>query len=641
MLEIVLYYGKRMIPFAALYFILCCFTFVYKAFSCVGALDASLYSWIKMCLNFSIQSGVVFLYAMLPFTFYLAVLPRCLHGAKVDRRLTAAYFFFFTFIALFTKTAEGFFWNEFGASFNFIAVDYLVYTQELIRNIWESYPVAEILFALFVVAALLTALFYRCLKAWGSLYPMTPVWHERLRVSLFFAVSCAAFSLFFDGSFADGVSDNRYNQEIAKNEIFSFCSAFFNNNLDYESFYITQPERDNLSFLRNAYQRDGVVFKDETSLWRRIDGGGEEKRKNVVLVVMESMGSEFMNEENSTDGENLTPQLSRLAREGLYFPNVYATGTRTVRGLEAVTLALPPQAGMSVIRQKKNENLANIGSIFKEKGYDVKWLYGGYGYFDNMNAFYGGNGFTVVDRTDIADEAVHHATVWGVADEDLYTKALQEASVSYEQGKPFFYLLMTTSNHRPYTYPEGRIDLSPKVSGRRGAVKYADWAVGDFIERARVQPWFRDTVFVFIADHGAGSAGKSELNPKSHRIPLIFYAPGEIQPQRVEKIISQIDAMPTLLGLLRFSYDCPFMGRDALLAPDDGRYFISNYQYIGYGKDDEILTLKPVRDFSYKKHGWETSPPNDGLLYEAVAYYQYAANWRQILTSDGNSSFHF
>ncbi len=264
------------------------------------------------------------------------------------------------------------------------------------------------------------------------------------------------------------------------------------------------------------------LLKDETSLWWRIDGGGEEKRKNVVLVVMESMGSEFMNEENSTDGENLTPQLSRLAREGLYFTNVYATGTRTVRGLEAVTLALPPQAGMSVIRQKKNENLANIGSIFKEKGYDVKWLYGGYGYFDNMNAFYGGNGFTVVDRTDIADEAVHHATVWGVADEDLYTKALQEASVSYEQGKPFFYLLMTTSNHRPYTYPEGRIDLPPKVSGRRGAVKYADWAVGDFIERARVQPWFRDTVFVFIADHGAGSAGKSELNPKSHRIPLIF-----------------------------------------------------------------------------------------------------------------------
>lgn len=165
---------------------------------------------------------------------------------------------------------------------------------------------------------------------------------------------------------------------------------------------------------------------------------------------------------------------------------------------------------MSILRQEGNEHLQTIGSIFRDKGYDLKWIYGGYGYFDNMNYFFGNNGFQVLDRNSMDDSEVTHSTIWGVCDEDLSAAAVREADESFKSGSPFLQVVFTTSNHRPYTYPEGRIDI-PSHTGRMGAVKYADYAVGAFVEEARSKPWFENTLFVFVADHGAGSAGKQTL----------------------------------------------------------------------------------------------------------------------------------
>lgn len=221
------------------------------------------------------------------------------------------------------------------------------------------------------------------------------------------------------------------------------------------------------------------------------------------------------------DGQKLTPELEKLASESLYFSHVYSTGTRTVRGIEALTLARPPLPGMPIVRLQGNDNLRGIWSVFRERGYDTKWIYGGYGYFDNMNAYFAGNGFTVVDRTVMQPEEITFSNIWGVCDENLFARAIKEADASHAAGKPFFNFVLTTSNHRPYTYPDGRISI-PSKSGRNGGVMYADYSIGKFMEEARKHPWFDDTVFVLwrITGRAVPGARRSSRGIITFRLSL-------------------------------------------------------------------------------------------------------------------------
>ena len=264
-----------------------------------------------------------------------------------------------------------------------------------------------------------------------------------------------------------------------------------------------------------------------------------------------------------------------------------------MRGLEAITLSMPPLPGTSVVKRPGNEDFFSWGTLMRSKGYDTRFIYGGYGYFDNMNYFFSHNGFAVTDRSDLAKDEITFANVWGVCDEDLFRRVIREGSRSHAAGKPFFFEVMTTSNHRPYTYPEGKIDI-PSGTGRGGGVKYADYAIGRFIDEVKQQPWFKDTVIVIVADHCAASGGKVDLPVKRYEIPLLVYAPGHVRPGRVDRMMSQIDIAPTVLGILNMSYRSEFFGRDVLrsgAAPE--RAFISTYQKLGYLTGDRLLVMGP------------------------------------------------
>lgn len=446
---------------------------------------------------------------------------------------------------------------------------------------------------------------------------------------------CAASFVCVDISHAEGTG-NRYNDELGKNGFYSLFSAFLKNELPYAEFYPTLPQDEVAEKIRAEFAQENTRFLNPagTDIRRRVFPRGEAKRLNVMLVVMESMGAEFMNE-NLKNGENLTPNLSALAKEGLYFSNAYATGTRSVRGLEAVSTSLPPLPGMSVVRRDGNEGIETAGKIFAEKGYKTRWIYGGLGIFDNMNHFFGHNGFEVCDRASMSDEEISFTTIWGVCDEDLFRRAVRKADESAAAGEPFFNFVFTTSNHRPYAYPDGKIDI-PSKTGRRGSVKYADFAVGELMRRARERPWFDDTIFVFVADHCSSSAGRKELNPDKHRIPVIFYAPKHIAPRRVDYLVSQIDVLPTLLGLLNFEYDCSFYGKDALSPDYRSRAFISNYQHIGYLDGNEnLVVMKPVREILIYRGDAETPETCTGSAPaptdDAIMYYQHAEDWRELL----------
>lgn len=593
-------------------------------------MDWGLWTMLKTVFVFVLELVIEFLYWMIPYMIYLLVLPQKCHGGRLDKVLTTCFFALFAGLALFEEVAEGFFWNEFSATFNFIAVDYLIYTKEVIGNIYQSYPIIPILLG---IAALTAGVTWMVRK---NLIPAVPAprFGKRLLWMVGVLAACGLSFVLYDAKDAD-ITGNRYNSEVAKDGLYSLFSAFLKNELSYKDYYLTRDEKDTAVFLHADLKQPGVTFLEPggDSITRTIQGEGSEIHPNVVIVVMESMGSEFF-PENRNDGQVLTPNLSALGRSGVFFSNTYATGTRSVRGLEAMSTSIPPLPGMAILRREGNENLQTIGSIFANKGYDDrKWIYGGYGYFDNMNYYFGNNGFEVMDRTTMEEDEITHATVWGVCDGDLFNRCLREADKSFARGKPFLQFVFTTSNHRPYTYPEGKIDI-PSKTGRNGAVKYADYAVGELIRKAKQKPWFDDTVFLFVADHGAGSAGKKDLNPETHLIPLIIYSPKYIKPEYRTEAISQIDALPTLLGLMNWTYDASFYGKDVRKPGYKPRYFVSNYQNIGYAEGNDLVVLKPVRLASFYRDGEpaEADAKLKGILERAIDYYQHASNWRDHLS---------
>ena len=526
----------------------------------------------------------------------------------------------------FVAAAELVFWNEFSVRFNFIAVDYLVYTTEVIGNIQESYPIGTWLAGLVVLSLVVFVLTRRGLRARddGSRF-----W-QRGKVALLWLALTVVSVFAVSGGMKDRTANN-YVNELAGNGIYQFFAAFRSAHLDYDKFYRTLPDAQAYSRLRGLLKTPDATYlsDDPHDLTRAISHPGPEKRMNVVLISVESLSGDYLG--TFGNKENITPYLDSLVGKSVFFDNLYANGTRTVRGLEALSLSVPPTPGDSLIREKHNENLFSLADIFNHRGYQSDFVYGGYGYFDNMNYFFAHNGYKIVDRDAIPKDAVIHGqNVWGVADEDLYTLALKQMDDIHAEGKPFFLHIMTTSNHRPYTYPAGRVkQLAP---ARPGAGAYTDWAIKDFIARARSKPYFDNTVFVITADHCASSAGKTTLPINQYHIPLWIYAPKVFAPQRVHRLMGQLDIPPTLLGMLNFSYRTRFFGQDVFqLPPGDGHALPGTYEKLGYLRGDALTVLEPQRRVEQIKPDFATGdatpikPQNQALIDDAIAYYQVAS----------------
>lgn len=573
-----------------------------------------------MGLLFDVAAAI---YYLIPFIIILVLIPDRFYRGHIGTAIVSALLFALVFGLGFTAVSEYLFWDEFASRFNFIAVDYLVYTSEVIGNIRESYPVRSILIAVAIASLALIVMLRRSVVARiggpGGL-------KHRGSVLLLFLLLPVVDFIVVDASDAQ-VSENRYVNELASNGIYSFFAAFRNNELDYSRYYRKEPEdqvKTNLAYLLSS-----KVDTDLSHLLLRpVHPHTAEQRYNVVLITVESLSAKFFSTFGNQQG--LTPNLDRLANESLLFTGLQATGTRTVRGLEAISLSVPPTPGRSIVKRPHNANLYNIGTELQRRGYETKFIYGGYGYFDNMNEFFSNNGFAIVDRTDLTEEEIQFANVWGVSDEDLLDRVLKEADQSIAHGKPFFNLVMTTSNHRPFTYPEGKIDI-PSHTGREGAVKYTDYAIGRFIEQAKQHAWFDNTIFIVIADHCASSAGERDLAVNKYHIPLLIYAPGIIKPGKVDTLASQIDVAPTLLGLLHLNYESHFFGRDLLAEGEKpNRAFVGNYQKLGYLHNDILTILSPHQkveqyrvDLTSGKYLAALS--NNDELENAIAYYQGAS----------------
>lgn len=537
-------------------------------------------------------------------------------------------------ILVFITTAEWFFWDEFGARFNFIAVDYLIWTQEVWGNISESYPMALIIPAIVLLA---------CLVVWGmhriGLFGFTrnaptSLSHRATALAILLIVPFLTNRLVSQSTIP--AFTNQYDTEIAKNGCWSFFAAFKQMELEYTRWYVKIPEKQALAEVKRLLvtESEAATSADTQDLARTISKTGEEKDWNVILVCMESMSADFMGYIGNKD--HLTPNLDRLAENSVFFENLYATGTRTVRGMEALTLNLPPTPGQAIIYRPDGTNLKTTFTPFLDRGYDCGFFYGGDGRFDYMNRYFSTSGCRIVDVNAWEEKDTTFKTAWGACDEDLFNKTISEADKDFAQGKPFHFFCMTTSNHRPYEFPAGRIDLTPKNS-RRGAVKYADWAIGDLIEKASKKPWFENTLFVIVSDHNANSAGKEDIDVTKYRIPGMIYNPGLVGTKKITKLASQIDVMPTVFGMLNWNYTTLSFGHDYLSPTASSlpeRSFVSNYQKIAMITPHSMTILKPNQKHSsyncYLPTGELSLMDSEQidrktLLQDTTVYYQSAA----------------
>ena len=576
-----------------------------------------------------VSDGLQALYLLAPLTLLLTLLPDRWHGTTAMRALLLGGTAVWMFGMLFVAASEYFFFEEFDARFNLVSVNYLMYPTEVAGDIWSEYPVIAIV-VMAVLAALGSTWSLRrwLLRGTGS----TTTLGGRARVGLPVLALLILGGLTVSTS-SLGLSTNRVANELAANGPSSFFRALRTSEIDYHAYYATRTPDENFALLARELGKSGGRFTRlaEGRLDREFDARPHGLGKlNVVLISSESFGAEFSRLYGSE--RDWTPEFDQFAQAGLWFRHTYSSGTRTVRGLEALTASLPPIPTESILRRPGNENLATLGKVLRGHGYHTSFLYGGYGYFDNMNAFFAANGYEVLDRNQLTREP-RFENIWGVADEDLFDMAIEHADTLAKQRKPFFLHIMNTSNHKPFTFRSGLEDrgIKPEGGGRESGVRYADYAQGYLLREARKHAWFDDTIFILVADHGARVYGKQDIPLKTYEIPLLFYSPKHLPARRIDGLMTQIDVAPTLMGLLGLPYTAPWFGRDALNSPEAGRIALFSHNHdVALLRDGQLAMLGLQKTVSQTRYDASTDtyapvPAQDAQLNElAIAYYQTA-----------------
>ncbi len=348
--------------------------------------------------------------------------------------------------------------------------------------------------------------------------------------------------------------------------------------------------------------------------------------KNIVIILEESLGAKHV---GKLEGANITPNLDELAEEGIWFDQLYATGTRSVRGIEAVITGFLPTTRPSVVSLGGSQtNFFTIADLLSRKGYETSFLYGGEAHFDNMRRFFSGNGFQkIIDEGDFDNPEFYGS--WGASDEDLFNEAHKYfTSLANNTSKaPFFSLVFTSSNHSPFEFPDGRIELyeEPKATVKN-AIKYADYALGEFIRKAKKSNYWENTIFLIVADHSDRVYG-SELVPIEHfRIPGLFLGEG-IEAKVITRLTSQIDLLPSLLSLAGIKAEIPATGFNIFRKDIDqipGRAMMQYGQNQAYLEGNQAIISRPAlppRQFEYRdKHLFEIETIDEKLARKALAH---------------------
>ena len=523
--------------------------------------------------------------------------------------------------------------------------NYLVFEhgadREVMRAVLKVYPVTRILF-LALTGMFLAVFFAQVLAAMGTDKAMTNLawyWDRGLSFIWLLAIGFAIRGTLdhrpLNPSLA-AFSTNRVANEIASCGIFSLLyewSHFFKDEFTPLKSVIDLPLPDEaVHRSRKVLAEQGQFTNDSVNpLLRLVTNGTRARPLNIVLVVMESCTARLIGCLGGSPA--LSPQLDTLANEGVLFERCYATGERTIQGLEAALCSFLPLPGSGVVkRPQARHGFANLASVLKERGYSTLFLYGGQGIFDHMRAFFVANGFdTFIEEKDFFDPGFK--SPWGVSDEDLFHRADHEFRQLHAQGKSFFATLLTVSLHSPWQYPAGRITPLPPETvvppgfelAELNNFLYADYCIGKFIRDARRSDYFENTLFVFVGDHGVHLRGRNLIPVDEYRVPALFLAPAHLEPRRIHTVTSQIDLPPTIMGIAGGGYRNAFFGRDVLNGRSGESFAIVIYNKKRYGivADRELIVLsetgeKLVYERAGDKDSWRQTPMTAPLNERAI-----------------------
>ena len=333
----------------------------------------------------------------------------------------------------------------------------------------------------------------------------------------------------------------------------------------------TQTVRDML-----LTEHDKLVDPD-TAPVRRDTTPPEEKTlpiKNVVVILMESFAGHSVGALGRPG--NITPYFDELSKQGLLFERFFSNGTHTHQGMFATMACFPNLPGFEYLMQtpEGSHKLSGLPELLSARKFDDVYVYNGDFAWDNQSGFFSNQGMTTfVGRNDFVDPVFSDPT-WGVSDQDMFNRGLEE--LKKREGKePFYALLQTLSNHTPYALPTP-LPVEPvtdrgSLNEHLTAMRYSDWALGQFFEKARKEPYFKETLFVVVGDHGFGNEQQiSEMDLGRFNVPLLLIGPGiqEKFGQRNDTVGTQVDIVPTIMGRLGGEFRQQCWGRDLLTLPE-------------------------------------------------------------------------
>ncbi len=530
-----------------------------------------------------------------------------LYTKKIWKRFLSIWFcFLFSFLML-METVTPTFITEYDVRPNRLFIEYLIYPKEILTMLWNGY-----LFQSLFVIVLTTVAGYSGFSFVKKMTEQPFKWHPVKK----FAALPLLLVLIFAGSRSSlghrginpsnvAFSTDALVNDLTLNSSYSLLYAVYRmkDEADASAMYGKMDPQKMIEIVRNTtgYKNSAFVCKDIPSLRYLPATENSGKKYNLVIILEESLGSEFV---ESLGGLPLTPNLEKLSKEGMWFNRLYATGTRSVTGIEALITGFLPTPGRSVVKLGKSQNnFFTIASLLSSRGYHTQFIYGGESNFDNMKGFFLGNGFQqVIDQKDY-DHPDFEST-WGVSDGDLFNKA--HNLFSRQKDSPFFSLVFTSSNHAPFEFPDNAIELyeTPKNTVHN-AVKYADKALSDFFTKAKKSNYWDNTIFLVVADHNSRVYGNKLVPVERFRIPGLIIGPG-VKPMVYDEIASQIDLPTTLLSLMGISGYVPMLGRDLTQKPKDlpGRAILQFYKYQAYLSGNQMIILQPenkIEQFEYKQ----------------------------------------